>query len=138
MADTMTKQNKDEEIKEQGNGSELSRGETGVSFVPDVDILESEKGVKLYAEMPGVDEGSLEIVLNKDELTIHGQTADESSEGYNLVYSEYETGVFHRAFTIGRELDPDNISAVVRNGVLELTLPKAAEAQARRIEVQAG
>lgn len=107
-------------------------------FVPRVDIHESETQVVLVADMPGVDENSVKIDLNGSELTISGRFVPTPPEGYTLSYREYGSGNYERSFTLGDTINRDNIEAVVKDGVLRLTLPKAKEAQPRRIQVAAG
>jgi len=114
------------------------RAEQTPLFVPQVDIRETETEVVLVADMPGVDESSVSLDLEGSELAIRGKFVPKAPEGYSLTYQEYESGDYERSFTLGDTIDRDGIKAVVRDGVLRLTLPKAKEAQPRRIAVKAG
>jgi len=114
------------------------RAEQTPVFVPRVDIRETETEVVLAADMPGVDETSLDIGLEGSELTIRGSFVPKAPNGYSLTYQEYESGDYERSFTLGDTIDRDGIRAVVKDGVLRLTLPKAKEAQPKRITVKAG
>ncbi|RLD11484.1 Hsp20/alpha crystallin family protein [candidate division KSB1 bacterium] len=105
-------------------------------FIPVVDIYETNDEIILMAEMPGVDEKSIDVTLDNDILTIRGRAADESPEGYELVYSEYEVGDFERSFSINESIDADKIEAQYTNGVLTVKLPKAEPAKAKKIEVK--
>ena len=107
-------------------------------YVPKVDIYSDEQGVVILADMPGVDESNVDILLEKDVLTISGFVAPHEPEGFELSYSEYGIGDFRRSFTLLDEIDRDKIEASISNGVLRVYLPKAPEAQARKITVQAG
>jgi HSP20 family molecular chaperone IbpA len=107
-------------------------------FVPRVDIFENDDAILLYADMPGVDEKSIDITLEKNILTIEGCVCDETMEGYELSYMEYDVGDYRRSFTLSDVIDRDKIEATVRNGVLKLTLPKAEPAKARKINVVSG
>lgn len=107
-------------------------------YVPRFDILEDETAVVLVGDMPGVDEASVDIDLEGSELTIRGSFVPKAPEGYSLTYQEYGSGDYERTFTLGDTIDRSGINAVVKNGVLRLTLPKAKEAQARKIAVKAG
>jgi len=107
-------------------------------FVPRVDIRESEAEVVLVADLPGVDETSVSIDLEGSELTLRGTFVPKAPEGFALTYQEYQSGDYERTFTLGDTIDRSRIHAVVRDGVLRLTLPKAKEAQPRRIAVKAG
>jgi HSP20 family molecular chaperone IbpA len=104
-------------------------------FKPDVDIMEQKDDTVLTADLPGVDERSLDITLEKSVITIRGTVAPEIPAGFRLVYGEYAVGDYERAFTLSDEVDKDRIQATVKNGVLKLVLPKAAAAKARRISV---
>jgi HSP20 family molecular chaperone IbpA len=105
-------------------------------FVPRVDIFESGDQVVLLADMPGVNEASIDITLEKNLLTIHGEVDAPAFEAYDLAYAEYATGDFQRTFALSDEVDRERIEATVKNGVLRLTLPKAEQAKARKIEVR--
>lgn len=107
-------------------------------FTPRVDIRENETELILVADMPGADESSVTIDLEGSELTIRGTFVPKAPDGYNLTYQEYASGDYERSFTLGDTIDRDHIKAVVRNGILRLTLPKAKAAQPRRIAVQSG
>jgi HSP20 family protein len=106
-------------------------------FKPDVDIIEEENETLLTADLPGVDDKSLDITLEKNVLTIRGQVDSEIPAGYRLAYGEYEMGDYERAFTLSDEVDKDRIQATIKNGVLRLVLPKAAAAKARKIAISA-
>lgn len=107
-------------------------------YVPRVDIYSEDDAFVILVEMPGVDENSLDINLEKRVLTISGYVTAEEPEGYELTYSEYSVGDYQRSFTLPDEIDSENIEATVSNGVLRMTLRKAPEAQAKKIAVRAG
>ncbi len=107
-------------------------------FVPDADIVEAENEFRILADMPGVDENSVEVDVENNVLTVHGEFVPQAPEGYSLTWQEYRSGNYERSFTLGNTVDRENIQASVRDGVLRLVLPKAKEAQPRRIEVKAG
>ncbi len=118
--------------------AQAERTEECPVFIPRVDITESDAQVCLVADMPGVDEQNVDIDLERNVLTIRGKCAPETPQGFTPSYREYRTGNYERAFTLSDEIDRDNIKATVKDGVLRLTLPKAEEAQPRRISVKAG
>jgi HSP20 family molecular chaperone IbpA len=105
-------------------------------YVPRVDIVETGEAIVLYADLPGVDDKSVEVTLEKNVLTIGATAAAQDFPGHSLSYAEYDTGDYERAFTISEEVDRDRIEAVVKNGVLKLVLPKAPQAAARKITVR--
>ena len=118
--------------------AEVERAKETPLFTPRVDIRETETDVVLIADMPGVDESSVSIDLEGSELAVRGKFVPKAPEGYSLTYREYGSGDYERTFTLGDTIDRDGIEAVVKDGVLRLTLPKAKEAQPRRIAVKAG
>ncbi len=124
--------------KEREIPQHVSSVEQEAVFLPDVDIVEAESEFRLIADMPGVDENSVDIDVDKNVLTVHGRFVPQPPEDYSLDYQEYSNGHYERSFTLGSTIDRDGIKAVISNGVLRLTLPKAKESQPRRIAVTAG
>ncbi len=105
-------------------------------YSPAVDIFEQGGEIVLRAEMPGVDEKSVDITIEKNLLSIAGRVEPaEPLGGYKLVYSEHGVGSYRRDFKLTDEIDRDRITASVRNGVLTLAMPKAEAAKGRKIEV---
>ena len=94
--------------------------------------------ILVVANMPGVDESSVDITLEKNLLTIKGYVDAVVPEGYTLAYAEYEVGDYERSFTLSDEIDREHIEAEVKDGVLHLRLPKAEPVMARKIAVKAG
>ncbi len=109
----------------------------GVVFRPDVDILERPDAYVIHADMPGVDGDSVDINLDKGVLTLDAPPGREP-ENLRPLYAEYRTGGYHREFRISEDIDPTQVSATMKDGVLELLLPKSAESRPRRIAVSAG
>lgn len=107
-------------------------------FIPRSDIYELDNQIVIVADVPGVDEKSIEITLDKNILTIDAQVETAIPQGYSLNLAEYEVGDFQRSFRLSNEIDRTKIQAKVKNGVLRLYLPKAKEALARKISVKAG
>jgi len=108
------------------------------TFLPMVDIYETGDNIVILADMPGANEKSVNITLERDLLTIEASVDSYSYKDYSIVYSEYETGDYYRAFTLTEVIDRDKIEATMRNGVLRLTLPKAEPAKAKKIAIKAG
>lgn len=104
------------------------------SFVPRFDIWEGADGLVLYGDLPGVSADELVIRFENRELTIQGKVPARH-EG-EFLHGEYEVGDFHRTFTVGESIDAEKISAEIRNGVLELHLPKSEKLKPRKIEVK--
>jgi HSP20 family protein len=129
--------NTDIEKKAAQNPIATERTKPGKVYVPRVDIRETKDAMVLVADMPGVDEKTVDITLEKNVLTITGSVAPPVFEGYSIVHAEYDVGDFERAFTISDEVDRDGISAVVKNGVLRVTLRKAEKIKAKKIAITA-
>jgi len=107
-------------------------------FVPRADIYEVDDQIVIVADVPGVDENAVEIMLEKNVLTINAYVEPVEMEGFASVFAEYEVGDYQRSFKLSNEIDSDKIRATIKDGVLRLYLPKAAAAQTRKISVKAG
>ncbi|MGW8223424.1 MAG: Hsp20/alpha crystallin family protein [Syntrophobacteria bacterium] len=118
--------------------SEAERTKPGPVFVPAVDIFESEAAITLLADMPGVSSENISIDLHENQLTLSGEVEPLISEKEGYLLQEFETGTFHRQFTLSDRIDQKAITATVKDGVLRLVLPKAEKAKPRKIEVKAG
>jgi len=106
---------------------------------PAVDIAESDKAFELTAELPGMDEKSIEIKLVNGGLTIKGEKMQEKEEKKrNFYLHERHFGAFERYFRLPEGIDAERIEATFKKGVLAVTLPKTVEAQKaeRKIEVK--
>lgn len=106
------------------------------ALLPPVDIFESESGITLFADMPGVSRERLTVKVEADNLLIEGQAQIDVPQNIELVHSEVRNPYFRRSFTLSRDLDPSKIDATLRNGVLQLHIPKAEEARPKRITVK--
>jgi HSP20 family protein len=106
--------------------------------MPAVDIFESEEKITLLADMPGVASDNVSIDLHENQLTVSGEVEPLTSEKEEYLLQEFETGTFHRQFTLSDRIDQNAITATVKDGVLRLVLPKAEKAKPRKIEVKAG
>lgn len=107
----------------------------GRYYVPDVNIYEFEDSLKLWAEMPGVNEKDLDVTLKDGVLTMVGKVATDMYSGLRPMYTEYNVGNYYREFVLNESIEESKIKATLRNGVLELELPKKEQAKPRRIEV---
>ena len=107
------------------------------ALTPPVDVIEDAGGITLYADLPGVPREQLRLQIESDTLTIEAESALQVPTELQSSHTEVGLGRFRRVFTLSKELDPEQISARLAQGVLELRIPKAAHAQPRRIEVKA-
>lgn len=103
---------------------------------PPVDIYETEEGLVLLADIPGVTADRLSVDVKDDVLTIEGRT-EHPSEG-TPVYQEFELPNFFRQFQLSEQVDVARITASLKHGVLTLKLPKAEAAKPKTIKVQVG
>ncbi|RMF20923.1 MAG: Hsp20/alpha crystallin family protein [Deltaproteobacteria bacterium] len=106
-------------------------------YRPRVDVIERSGEYVIEAELPGIAPDAVDLTIEKDSLTLRGRAPDEEREGYKLVHAEYAPREFSRTFVLSDEIDVDSVRATMKNGVLKLTLPKAAEKHGRQITVEA-
>ncbi|HVS76497.1 MAG TPA: Hsp20/alpha crystallin family protein [Steroidobacteraceae bacterium] len=110
----------------------------GAWWLPQVDVYEEPERFAVLVDVPGVEPKDIEITAEKGVLTIRGERhapAQEKSGGYSRV--ERRTGKFLRRFTLPDSANLESITAKHTHGVLEVTIPKQAKLQPRRIEVAA-
>jgi HSP20 family protein len=105
--------------------------------MPAVDIKEEENRFVIEADIPGVEPKDIEIAMENGVLTIRGERKIESQqEGKEYKRVERVYGAFYRRFSLPDTADAESVSATGKNGVLQITIPKKAVAQPRRITVQ--
>ena len=107
-------------------------------YNPAVDILEDADNLYIYADMPGADDKSVNVSLENDVLTIEAQSQDVSFDKHDVTYTEYGEGDYYRAFTLNETIDRDKIEARMKNGVLNIVLPKAEAVKPRSIPIKVG
>ncbi|TCT07220.1 heat shock protein Hsp20 [Tepidamorphus gemmatus] len=116
-------------------------GTAGAGASPNVEIHETDTGLEVSAELPGVDEKDVEVTLSENVLTIKGEKRSEHEEKQNgRVFSERSYGSFQRSFALPFEVDASKVTATFDKGVLKVALPKSPEQEkkTRRIEVKSG
>ena len=103
---------------------------------PSVEFSESDKEMRLTAEMPGLQEDDIEVLLEDGVLTLRGEKKSET-EDKDRQFSERYYGRFERRLALGGEVEEDKVAATFKNGVLTVTLPKTekAQANAKRIAI---
>lgn len=104
---------------------------------PRIHLFDTGKALVVKADLPGLSEKDVQISLNQDVLTLSGERRAEAPEGYTVHRKERGSARFSRSFTLPSKVDPEKTTAVLKNGVLTLTLNKAVEAQPRQITVSA-
>ena len=112
---------------------------TTSTFAPPVDVYEDEHNITLKIEVPGIDEKDIDVRLENNTLTVHGERKfekEEKEENYRRVERQY--GSFTRSFTLPNVVDAENVSANYDKGVLKIKLAKKAEAKPKQIKVNVG
>jgi HSP20 family protein len=108
------------------------------SWTPAVDVHEEAGQFVVRADLPGVKPADIEITAEKGVLALRGQrNFEQKSDDGHYSRIERANGKFVRTFTLPENVQTDAIKAQFKDGVLELTIPKAAKPEPRRIEVQA-
>lgn len=106
-------------------------------YAPRTDIYETDTGLVLLVDMPGVRPDGADVILEHNVLTIRGRIDDAPPRGFSPIYREHESGDFERVFTLSEDVDAGRIEAQAKDGVFRLFLPKAGPAQTKRIQVKA-
>ena len=112
---------------------------TTSSFAPAVDVYEDEHNITLKVEVPGIEEKDIDVRIENNTLTVHGERKfeeEEKEENYRRVERQY--GSFTRSFTLPQTVDQESVSANYDKGVLNIKLAKKAEAKPKQIKVNVG
>jgi HSP20 family protein len=112
---------------------------TTTSFAPAVDVYEDEHNVMLKIEVPGIDEKDIDVRIENNTLTVHGERKfekEEKEENFRRVERQY--GSFTRSFTLPNTVDPNLVTASYDKGVLKIKLAKKVEAKPKQIKVNVG
>jgi HSP20 family protein len=124
-----------------GNLNNGDSNSATAEWMPAVDVSEYSDRFELLVDLPGVDPQAVEITLDNGVLTLAGDRRDQKrasngSEESQQQRTERRQGRFHRRFILPDTVDAENVNAVGRNGVLEITIAKHPRAQPRRISVK--
>ena len=119
------------------NGFDLAPwGQSWGAFHPNVDISEDNKKIMVAAELPGLDENDIQVSLAHNVLTIKGEKKEEKEDkGKNYYHMERSYGSFQRSIPLPCEVETDKVEATFKKGVLNISLPKTAEAQKQRKKI---
>jgi HSP20 family protein len=122
-----------------GFGSPAFGSTQGMAWAPSVDVRETDNGLEVHAELPGVDEKDIELTVTDGILTIRGEKKvdrDDKGEGWRLV--ERSRGTFVRSIALPMDVDQEKARAEFKNGVLRIALPASPEAEKKvhRIKVK--
>jgi HSP20 family molecular chaperone IbpA len=116
-------------------GTELTS--TAPIFTPPTDILEKGDTVVMLLDVPGADPASLDVTLDKRILTITARVTSVAPHGYAAAHIEFRDGTYERRLVFSEQMDGEHIDATLKDGVLRLTIPKAADTAAKKISVKA-
>ena len=122
-----------------GFGSETLESRMGV-FTPQIDVSETDKEIKISAELPGMDDKDIEVSLSKDMLTIKGEKKEEKEDkGKDYYRVERSYGSFSRTIPLPAEVQDDKVGAAFKKGVLTITLPKSEKAvkETKKVAIKA-
>lgn len=116
-------------------------GADGARAFPSLEVRETDQAYQVTADLAGFDQKDVQIDLNDNVLILQGERRDEHSEsGDGRYYTERAYGRFERRIPLDHEVEADKVQARLKNGVLDIEIPKSTQAQnrTRRIEVKAG
>jgi HSP20 family protein len=118
-----------------GAGTRGESTRSGFFFTPRVDIYETEQELTLYADVPGVSAGDVDLHFERGELILQARVKPRPRVG-QLLMNEYEEGDFYRVFQIHESIDNTRIEAECKNGELIVHLPKTEAAKPRQVQVK--
>jgi HSP20 family protein len=107
----------------------------GQFYTPRVDIVETDRELLIYADMPGALPHDIDLRYEQGELTLRGKVQPREQRG-NLLFGEYDGGDFYRVFQVHETIDPARIEAVFKNGVLVVHLPKQEAAKPKQVPIR--
>lgn len=110
---------------------------SGPVFRPDVDILERADDFLVTADLPGASADHVDVRLEEGVLSVEARAVVEADPSWAPVHAEYRVGGWHRKFVLPDRIDGERIHAEMKDGVLELVLPKLERHRPRRVEVRA-
>jgi len=124
------------DMTHKGLQGEAADKRPAASLVPPVDIWEDAEGIIVKADLPGVSREGLSVGVEGESLTIEGSVSLGEPAKLRDVYAEVRVARYRRSFVLGRDLDTEKIAASLKNGVLQLRIPKLEAARPRRVPVK--
>jgi HSP20 family protein len=107
-----------------------------VEWSPSLDVSETDGKIEVKAELPGLEAKDIDVSVSGDLLTLRGEKAEDvKKEDEKFFFRECYSGAFQRTVRLPTEVDPENVSANFKNGVLTIEMPKSKAASSRKIEV---
>lgn len=133
MADTAIQKRENQQV------NVPERIDNSTTFTPLVDIIETNDEFIFQADLPAVKPGDVDVSYENGVLTISGKVEPRQTGGdTSYIWQEYGVGNFYRQFSLSSDINPDAIRAELKNGVLELHVPKAESAKTRKIDIKTG
>lgn len=120
-----------------GSAGTDTGGTTGFQSLP-VNIWETNDAYHAALLAPGVDEQSINVTVHQETLAIEGELKFQAPEGANMVWQEFTPVKFRRSLRLGAAVDPNQVEATYKNGILFVTMSKAEHARPRQVQVQLG
>lgn len=106
-------------------------------IVPSIDVSETDKEVKIRADVPGVDPDKINIEVTEDSLAISGSVEkSEEEKSENFYRMERQTGKFFREIVLPSKVDPDSVEAKAKHGTITITLKKQSPGQKRKVQIK--
>jgi HSP20 family molecular chaperone IbpA len=128
------------DVSRNGSGrpvpGDRANGEREVFLRPATDIFEDDEQLTLVADMPGVSRERLNVQVDQDTLTLEGAIDIQDTAELQALHADVRAGSYRRSFVLSQELDSERIEASLKDGVLQVRIPKRAETRPRRIAVQ--
>jgi HSP20 family protein len=110
---------------------------SGSEFLPQVNVTETGKEVRITAELPGLDDKDVEVTVLDNMLSIKGEKKEEKEEEeHDYLHSECSYGYFDRTIALPQGIDADKVKATFKKGVLKIAIPKKPEAQSHRRKIE--
>ena len=134
-----TLQDRMNRLFQQSYGDGREEALTTSTFAPAVDVYEDEHNITLKIEVPGIEEKDIDVRIENNTLTVHGERKfekEEKEENYRRVERQY--GSFTRSFTLPNTVNAESVTANYDKGVLKIKLAKKAEAKPKQIKVNVG
>lgn len=134
--------NNQTEVARTGSNGNVTREQNGravsqeSTLRPAVDILETDDGITLRADMPGVSKDRLNVRVDGANLLVEGRIGISPQDQLQALYADVRAAVYRRNFMLSNEFEADKIDANLEDGVLTVRIPKRAELRPRRIEVR--
>lgn len=111
------------------------QADSGLGWIPAVDVRETEDAVIVYAALPGVEKEDVQIEVKDSTMVLTGRRKDSGGDEDSWLRRELPTGQFYRAFSLPSEVKSNQVKATFKNGVIEIHMPKAEEAKPHKVQI---